>query len=66
MHAAEGGGAPTGAAAVELKSVSKSFGSVSVIKGVDLTIAKGEFGPSTSRPGAELPWFFKAMHSIRT
>ena len=43
MRAAEGGGAPTGVAAVELKSVSKSFGTVSVIKGVDLTIAKGEF-----------------------
>jgi ABC-type sugar transport system ATPase subunit len=30
-------------AAVELKNVSKSFGSVSVIKGVDLSIEKGEF-----------------------
>lgn len=30
-------------AAVELKNVSKSFGSVSVIKGVDLVIEKGEF-----------------------
>jgi ABC-type sugar transport system ATPase subunit len=30
-------------AAVELKNVSKSFGSVSVIKGVDLMIEKGEF-----------------------
>ncbi len=30
-------------AAVELRNVSKSFGSVNVIKGVDLTIEKGEF-----------------------
>jgi ABC-type sugar transport system ATPase subunit len=30
-------------AAVELKNVSKSFGSVSVIKGVDLSIEQGEF-----------------------
>ncbi|MBN9309105.1 sn-glycerol-3-phosphate ABC transporter ATP-binding protein UgpC, partial [Devosia sp.] len=30
-------------AAVELRNVSKSFGSVSVIEGVDLTIEKGEF-----------------------
>ena len=43
MRAAEVGGASAGVAAVELKGVSKSFGSISVIKGVDLTIEKGEF-----------------------
>ena len=38
--------------AVELRNVRKSFGAVSVIEGVDLTIEKGEFlvfvGPSGS------------------
>ena len=43
MRAAEVGGASAGVAAVELKGVSKSFGSISVIKGVDLTIEMGEF-----------------------
>ena len=37
-------------AKIELKNVTKSYGAVNVIKGVDLTIQKGEFmvfvGPS--------------------
>ncbi|MBB4000879.1 ABC transporter ATP-binding protein [Aureimonas pseudogalii] len=43
-------GARTGAAGLELRGVAKSFGAVDVLKGIDLSIAGGEFvvfvGPS--------------------
>ena len=53
-------------ASIELKNIRKSFGTVEVIKGVDLSIKEGEFTVFVGPSGAENQPYFVLLLVLKT